>query len=60
MGLFSDRGQRCCDLWLFDTEKIRSEISLSKIPFYLDSAEMDVVKMIFHVLFLVLETTEKR
>ena len=27
---------------------------------YLDSAKIDVVKMIFHVLFLVLETIERR
>ena len=60
MGLFKDREPRSCYLWLFGTERIRLGISLYKRPFLSQKCEIDVVKMIFHVLFLVLETIERR
>ena len=60
MGLFSNKRLRSCCLWLFGTKRIRLEISVYKRPSYLESAKIEVVKMIFHVLFLVLETIERR
>ena len=43
MWLFSDRGPRTCYLWFV----------FKKDLFYPDSAIIDVVKMLFHVLCLV-------
>ena len=44
--------------WLVQGGSIRN-FSLKR-PFYLDSAKIHLVKMIFHVLFRVLETIERR
>ena len=50
MELSSDREPRTCYLWFL----FKKDLS------YFDSGKIDVMKMIFHMLFLVLETSKRR